>query len=301
MKKKILVMALAGALAVTALAGCGKEEESPSKETKTEAKKDKDKDKKENKEPASMKGDDEEEEYDLDIDESEYLDGLIGEWQLVDDEAETTDLTVYSQGGSYYFDLVDNTVGGYLSGTVELEYEEHPDDTYSLWYMFYDTDGDMWEGFYCDPDNQYPAHIYSGQDGELDFERISYGETDEEDQGRGSVEPYFFLGKWGAGQYWMEIIEGDKEGYYYVTIECELDDTYHLWEYNCSYDDYSEALYCGYGEYYVFDMDQNGDLGAKHQQYDDGTGTFFFNDEGIVWDDSEDPSHRNMTFEFISE
>ena len=66
--------------------------------------------------------------------------------------------------------VLDYKGGGYINGTVSVEVEEHPDGTETVWYSFYESDGNLWTGFQR-TEEQPQNDLYSGQDGEQHFLR----------------------------------------------------------------------------------------------------------------------------------
>ena len=302
MKKRLLMLTLIGALGCTALAACGKEEPASDKE-KQEKEKDEDEDEdKDSKKKEKEESEDPEEDEPVEVDVEDYdaiFEPLLGEWAYADDDMDPMYLTVYSEGGQYYYELEDMSLLGSSKGTVELFSEEHPDGSISLWYRFVDEDGNEWTSFAVDEDDPYPNDIYSEQDGAMHFIR-SASEAQQTEPGMGDVQGYFFVGTWDCDGYTMEVFDNGSDSYF-VTIESpEENNVIQQWEYICSFDEDNGFLFSDNGEFYIFEM-ANGEVSAKHQEYDNGSVNFYFEEGGIVWADHEDPSHQSMVFEYVSD
>lgn len=296
MKKKLLMLTLVGALGCTALTACGKENEPSSPEKKQEKEKDGEEENgKEEKEeePAAP-----EEDEPVEVDAEDYdavFEPLLGEWAYAGDDMDPTYLTVYTEGGLYYYELADMSLLGSSKGTVDLYSEEHPDGSISLWYRFVDENGEEWASFAVNEDDPFPDDIYSGQDGAMHFVRSSHG-----DEQMGDVQGYFFVGTWQCDGYVMEILDNGNNSYF-VTIESpEINKEIREWEYECVFDEEYEFLFSDTGELIVLEM-ENGEVSSKHSEYADGSVNFYFDNGGIVWADHVDTSHQDMVFEYVSD
>ncbi|MCR5249487.1 MAG: hypothetical protein K6E50_02640 [Lachnospiraceae bacterium] len=299
MKKRLLMLALIGALGCTALAGCGKEEEPSSKEKQE---KDKDEDEDEEKDAKDKdKEEDPEDDGPVEVDEEDYdaiFQPLLGEWVYADDDMDPMYLTVTSENGSYYYELEDMTLLGSSKGTVDLFSEEHPDGSVSLWYRFVDEDGNEWASFPVDEDDPYPNDIYSDQDGAWHFMRSASEAQQTEPGGLGDVQGYFFVGSWECEGYTMDVFDNGDDSYF-VSIESpEIDDEYCLWEYICNFDEENGFLFSDNGELTRIEM-ANGEVSSKHSEYANGSVNFYFENGGIVWADHEDPTHQLLVFEYV--
>lgn len=95
-------------------------------------------------------------------------DDLVGEWAMPGTfGTRNNSLTVRKDGTA----IMRYAAGGTRSGKVRIDTEAHPDGSESYWYSLCDADNAAWISFACDkqPVNQ----ISSGQDGELQFVRIT--------------------------------------------------------------------------------------------------------------------------------
>ena len=96
------------------------------------------------------------------------VDDLVGEWAMPGTfGTRNNSLTVRKDGTA----IMRYAAGGTRSGKVRIDTEEHPDGSESYWYSLCDADNTAWISFACDkqPVNQ----ISSGQDGEMQFVRIT--------------------------------------------------------------------------------------------------------------------------------
>ena len=294
MKKKLMMLALMGVFATATLTGCGK---------------DKDADVKEEEEKDDDKDDDKDEEKDRDvptrsggnnavveIDEEDYLDAILGYW--IEDDADPLILSIYTESGYYVYDCYSSQGELLDNGGVELTYEEHPDDSVSLWYTLTSADGYEFTSFAVDEDDFYPSDLYTGQDGAGHFIRDD-GTYDSENQGgMGDVEPYFFLGVWECDGLTMEILDNQDGTYFVDIINATDDEEVYEWNYICNYDDDNEMLWCETGELWdLFFAD--GELVSKNCEYGDGSAIFYFSDNNLMWFDNEDSTE--LAFEYVGE
>ncbi len=292
----MVVLALMGAFAMTALSGCGKEKESESRQ-ESEKDDDKDEDKDDDKDEDTDRADEEYDEYDIDALVEEYLDGIVGTW-VEQDALDPWVLTVYYEDGEYLYELAYRG-GGAEYGSVDLTFEDHPDDSVTFWYTFYDVEGNEWESFAVDEDDLYPDDLYSGQDGALHFAR-SYGDEDA-GLGRGDIEPYFFVGYWQSGDCSMAITDMN-DGTYQVDILWE-EDAYEAydWTYPCVFDEESEFLFSDDGACYDVIVDDDGDIVSMEEVFTEGSAIFYFDVDGLHWGDYMDQSHQDMVFEYTGD
>ena len=300
MKKKLLMLALMGVFATATLTGCGDKDNA---DTKSEEEKDDDKD--------EEKDDDKDEDrdadvpsrsagssdsYDYGIDEEEYLDQILGNW--IEDEEDPLLLSIYCESGIYAYDCY--TVDGELLdyGTLEMTYEEHPDDSVSLWYTLTSSDGYEFVSFPVDLDDDYPMDLYTGQDGTGHFVRDD-GSYDSENQGgEGDISPYFFLGVWQCDEFTMEILDNNNGTYFVDIVYAASEDEVYEWNYICDYDYENEMLWCEEGELWdLFFTD--GELVSKNCEYGDGSAIFYFYDGNLIWQDHVDNS--DLAFVYIGE
>jgi hypothetical protein len=82
--------------------------------------------------------------------------------------------------------VLDYKGGGFINGTVAVETEEHPDGTETIWYSFYESDGNLWTGFQR-TEEQPQNDLYSGQDGEQHFLRAASGNATETSESTSAV------------------------------------------------------------------------------------------------------------------
>lgn len=298
MKKRLLMLTLIGALGCTALTACGKEAEPSPADVKQE----KEADTEEKEEKKEEEPEDPEDDAPVEVDAEDYdtiFEPLLGEWSYADDDMDPMYLTVYAEGGQYYYELEDMSILGSSKGTVELFSEEHPDGSISLWYRFVDEDGNEWTSFAVNEDEAFPNDIYSVQDGAMHFIRTA-SEAQMTEPGMGDVQGYFFVGTWECDGYIMEILDNEDNSYF-VSIESpEEKNVYRVWEYICNFDEENEFLFSDNGELLVIETD-NGEISSKHSEYGNGSVNFYFDVDGIVWADHEDPSHQDMVFKYVSE
>lgn len=294
MKKKLFMLALMGVFATASLTGCGKEKESDAKEEE-EKDDDRDDDDDRDRDVPSRSVESESDVY-YEIDEEEYLDQILGNW--VEDETDPLVLAIYCESGIYAYDCYEASGELLDYGTVAITYEDHPDDSVSLWYTLTSADGYEFVSFPVDLEDDYPLVLYAGQDGADCFIRDD-GIYDSENQGGvGDPDGYQFLGVWQCDGFTMEIIDNEN-GTYYVDIVCDAgEEEIYEWTYICDYDAENEMLWCEEGELWdLFFSD--GELVSKNCEYGDGSASFYFYDGELVWQDHEDGSE--FGFEYIGE
>ncbi len=68
--------------------------------------------------------------------------------------------------------VLEYAAGGTRVGRVDVLPEEHPDGTLTYRFAFCDEDGSLWESFAV-PDEKPFDDIYSGQDGDMHFVRVT--------------------------------------------------------------------------------------------------------------------------------
>ena len=93
---------------------------------------------------------------------------LAGEWSMPGTFGTRNNSMTVKADGSV---ILRYAAGGTRLGKLRIDKEEHPDGTAGYWYSVYDDDNTAWIGFPC---GTLPAEkISSGQDGEMQFVRIS--------------------------------------------------------------------------------------------------------------------------------
>lgn len=96
-----------------------------------------------------------------------YITDIVGVWNEAD-VLDSRTLTV-NEDGTFKLEY---RGGGTLSGTVKIEYEDHPDGSQTAWFIFYEEDGKMWDGFQR-TNEEIMNDLYSGHTGEPHFVRAS--------------------------------------------------------------------------------------------------------------------------------
>ena len=95
-------------------------------------------------------------------------DDLVGEWSMPGTFGTRNNTMTVRKDGSV---IMRYAAGGTRFGKLRIDKEDHPDGSCSYWYSVYDDDNTAWIGFSC---GELPVNrIASGQDGEMQFVRIS--------------------------------------------------------------------------------------------------------------------------------
>ncbi len=95
-------------------------------------------------------------------------DDLVGEWSMPGTFGTRNNTMTVRPDGSV---ILRYAAGGTRFGKLRIDKEEHPDGTAGYWYSVYDDDNTAWIGFPC---STLPvSRIASGQDGEMEFVRVS--------------------------------------------------------------------------------------------------------------------------------
>lgn len=93
---------------------------------------------------------------------------LVGEWAMPGTFGSRNNTMTVTADGSV---ILRYAAGGTRTGKLRIDREEHPDGTGSFWYSVYGDDNTAWIGFAC---AELPVNrIASGQDGEMEFVRVS--------------------------------------------------------------------------------------------------------------------------------
>jgi hypothetical protein len=99
-------------------------------------------------------------------------DDLVGEWSMPGSFGTRNNTLTVRKDGSV---IMRYAAGGTRFGKVRIDPEEHPDGSVSYWYAFCDNEAEPWISFACDA--QPVDRISSGQDGEMQFVRISLADV----------------------------------------------------------------------------------------------------------------------------
>lgn len=94
---------------------------------------------------------------------------IVGVWFEDGEQALDPRILTIQADGTY---ILDYKGGGSADGTIVVETEEHPDGTETVWYSFYESDGNLWTGFQRTAE-QPQNDLYSGHDGEQHFQRAT--------------------------------------------------------------------------------------------------------------------------------
>lgn len=214
--------------------------------------------------------------------------GIIGVWRE-DGSQESRTLKV---NPDYTYELSDN--GGNTSyGTIKVVVEEHPDGSYSPWYVFDDNAGKNWAGFSKDDeDGTLQTDLWSGQDGAMHFIRC-YSKAYQDNSQEVAAKDY--LGVWGCGR--CSILIEQKNNAYIATITWASSAAEHRqWIYNCRYDKQNAILICpGNGictDLIVYENGKEADINV----YDDGSCELVMRNGILRWDDHKENAGQDMDF-----
>ena len=213
------------------------------------------------------------------------LSPIVGLW-YERDVLDARELTV-NEDGSY---VLEYRGGGAEYGDVAVEFEDHPDGSKSRWYVFYGQDGNEWASFAIDEEDGYPTDIYSGQDGEMHFERAMEANVPEN-----SVSADEFVGVWSCGRAYISIEENNGE--YPVSIKwgnSAAETTY--WNYTCTYDEEFGMLMASDGTRVEVVFEDTESEPKETVVYENGVGKFYLNDGKLTWIDEEEDAGSEMEF-----
>ena len=99
-------------------------------------------------------------------------DDLVGEWSMPGTFGTRNNTLTVRKDGSV---ILRYAAGGTRFGKARIDTEEHPDGSVSYWYAVYDDESTPWISFACG--EQPVDRISSGQDGEMQFVRISLADV----------------------------------------------------------------------------------------------------------------------------
>ena len=214
--------------------------------------------------------------------------GIIGTWH----EADVLDSRTLIVKPDYTYEL-SYKGGGTAYGTVRVTAEEHPDGSYTPWYMFEESDGKLWAGFAKnDLDGTLQTELWSGQDGAMHFVRPekqgNYG------NGEG-VSPKDYLGVWACGR--CTIVINQQDNAYIADITWANSAAEHrVWTYNCRYDKDNAILVCPGNaictDCIVYENGKENDITA----YSDGSCEFVMREGILRWHDFKENAGDEMDF-----
>ncbi len=216
------------------------------------------------------------------------IQAIIGTWR----EGDALDARILRVNPDYTYEL-DYRGGGASYGSVRVIAEEHPDGTYSPWYVFDEPDGEIWAMFpKNDEDGTLQKHLWSGQDGALHFIRFDNYEY------AGSIEgiaPEDYLGVWGCGRCTI-VIEKVNNAYVANVKWANSAAEHREWIYSCRYDKDSAIIVCpGNGictDSIVYDNGKENDVNV----YADGSCEFVLREGVLKWYDNKDKAGQDMDF-----
>ena len=143
--------------------------------------------------------------------------GIAGRWCYQESDESCEYVTIYDDG-TYIRENTD--ASAVESGTVKIEYDEHPDGSATKMFSFYDSRDNYWIGVM--PDEAEPDTMYVGQDGSAVLRRC---EADPEETvpsviaGNEQVSLADVLGKWDLVYYDPETESDAETPFAFVTID----------------------------------------------------------------------------------
>ena len=142
---------------------------------------------------------------------------IAGIWQEIENDAPNGKTLTINADGTFEYERI--------TGTGEIAYDEHPDDTASVLYKLVKDDGEEWLSFYKS-DEQPQLDLYSGQDGAVHFhldlgsdpaetevqanEYGFYPYTEEPREGTAFISITDLEGEWLVGQFIFKVHDCDR-------------------------------------------------------------------------------------------
>ncbi|WP_297968136.1 hypothetical protein [uncultured Anaerovibrio sp.] len=216
------------------------------------------------------------------------IQGIIGIWR----EDGVLDSRILRVNQDYTYEL-SYRGGGASYGTIKVIGEEHPDGSYSPWYVFDEADGVNWASFgKTDEDGSLQTELWSGQDGAMHFVRCDSSDYRSTREG---VAPKDYLGVWACGR--CNIVIEQKDNAYIANMSWSSSASEHReWVYNCRYDKENAILVCmGNGictDCTVYENGKENDVTV----YDDGSCELIMRQGILRWNDKKDNTAQDMDF-----
>ncbi|ORT99276.1 hypothetical protein D081_2005 [Anaerovibrio sp. JC8] len=216
------------------------------------------------------------------------IQGIIGTWS----EGDVMDARTLKVNPDYTYEL-SYKGGGTSFGTIRVIAEEHPDGSYSPWFVFDENDGTNWTCFAkTDEDGILQEELWSGQDGAFHFIRCG---TYDYKHFSESIAPKDYLGVWACGR--CNIVIDKKGNAYVVDITWANSAAEHrYWTYSCRYDKDNAVIVCpGNGicnDCIVYENGKESDTNV----YSDGSCVLILRNGVLKWVDRKDNAGADMEF-----
>lgn len=225
--------------------------------------------------------------------ENEEFTSIDGEW-YIDGDPDAAHISISSSGRftAYY-------AHGGIENTGYVRYErDEIDDAVSYWYVLY-----------TDNDEIYMVFIDDGSERKLDFYDI-YGEGVHyvwtsgvggiADDGRGEDEICAYekyVGTWGCGRATLTVSENDDGTYLGIIDWADSAFAYVEWVYTLTYDTESQSMVCnGSATKTYYQYEDENPLPLSDVMYTNGSGSFYAENDVLIWNDEEENCGEDMEF-----
>lgn len=218
---------------------------------------------------------------------------IDGDW-YIDGDPDAAHISVSNTGTftAYYAD-------GSIENTGYVKYErDEIDDAVSYWYAFY-TDDDELYIIFMDDGTERKLDFYP-QNGETVHYVWTSGVGGIADDGRGEDEICAYekyVGTWGCGRATLTVSENDDGTYLGIIDWADSAFAYVEWVYTLTYDTESQSMVCNGSAtktYYTYEEENS--LPLSDVMYTNGSGSFYAENDVLIWNDEEENCGENMEF-----
>ncbi|MGN0621283.1 MAG: hypothetical protein ACI4I9_05400 [Porcipelethomonas sp.] len=290
MIRKILVFAAALAM-FTAISGCGSSDPGISENSISEiaATENTAEQASETEEPSEEK---ETEAAETETESADFS-SIDGDW-CIDGDYLAAHISISSAGTftAYY-------ASGNIENTGYIKYEAKENDGFvNYWYMLYTDDDEPYMGF-IDDGSERKLDFYTVNEKPVHYVWIS-GIGGIADDGRGEDEicaSEKYVGTWGCGRATLTVSENDDGTYLGIIDWADSAFAYVEWVYTLTYDTESQSMVCNGSAtktYYTYENENS--LPLSDVMYTDGSGSFYAENDILIWNDEEENCGEDMEF-----